>query len=242
MIIRVIANKYRCGSNYGMNYYDDDKMLEKLNQVIEWDKSGFPFEVKEGGSPFNRKYLGDNPVLKPGDCFYWDSQEFAIDSPTRLILLNSETGFMAAERFITEVVDNEMKLNQDRDTKSVIVEEIKSEDVINKRDGTFEINGDILTKTYTPNFSLMKLWKNKYWKNRHLSSALKIKVESEKYLVSPVIYVKNWTVLYDPTWIFDEEMIECVTMDAFGYLFQNFDYVAAKPPIEEEKEMEKKKE
>ena len=243
MVIRVIAKNYNCGSNIGLYYFDDDHMLEKLNQVIEWDKSGFPFEVKEGGSPFNqedyvenRKYLGDKPELKPGDCFYWIRQEFAIDSPTRLIVLQSETGPLAGQRFMEEVVDNEVKLIQDRGIKNVKVEDIGE---LKRNDSGVVLNekGEELTGNYTPRYAIMKLWKEKFMQNRYdFGTTLKLTIESDNYLISPVLYVNKWSVYYNPEWIFDDDMAECVTMDALGYLYQAHPRVIVAADLEEEGE------
>lgn len=235
MVIRVIGKKYPCGSNYGITYLDADQMLEKLNSIIEWSSSGFPFELKEGGSPFNkedyvenRKYLGDEPKLKPGDCFVWDSQEFAIDSEKRLVLLNTETGWMAIKRFWEEVVESELELWKDWGSSQVDVDVVPE---IPKSEETGEL---LFPAKYTPPFALMKTWKEKFIRGRYdKDDILVLTIVSENYLLPPVIYVKNWDVYYDGEWI-NEDMIDMVVKDAFSCLYRNSERLK----VEEEKEKE----
>ena len=47
MIITVLPSKYRCGSNRGITAIEYPGLVVKLNQIINWNLSTFPFKTKE---------------------------------------------------------------------------------------------------------------------------------------------------------------------------------------------------
>ena len=47
MIITVLPNKYRCGSNKGITSIEYPGLVVKLNQIINWDLSKFPLKPKK---------------------------------------------------------------------------------------------------------------------------------------------------------------------------------------------------
>lgn len=115
MIIEVLAQKYRCGCEKGMADLVIPGILVKLNAVIEWDFCRFPEEIKhekkdsadENSEEIEvrtelRDFLGEDPELKPGNCFLYKGQVIAVDSADRLILVVSETGYGALDRIYEE--------------------------------------------------------------------------------------------------------------------------------------------
>lgn len=214
MVIRLISKDYVCKSDIGIFYYDHYNLLDNINSIIEWKESGFPFKLKEGGSPMNkedyiedRNFLGPNPILTPGCIFVWRGQKFAIDSPTRLILLGTETGFNSSQRFYEEYVQSELDLIKDYNVNSVKVEKVdKIEEGYDQR--------------YTPKYALMDIWKTKFMSGRYEDQdILKIMIDSDDYIINPVIiYVSGWHVYYN-SFIF-EDQIEYVVNQSLGYLYK----------------------
>ena len=218
MLIQVIGQKYQCGSNIGLYYHDQEGYLKDLNSLIEWDKCIFPKDLKEGGSPFNpedyienREYLGKEPQLKPGDVFYWDSNIFAIDSEDRSIVLESESGFLAVERFVTEVMKDELILTRPP-------ESIKKVDVAQLK----ELPADY-QKVYIPKYNLLKTWKEKYLLGRIDEKewpVIVLRGDSDNFLISPTLFIKGWKVYYSRQEV-DEDMIEDCTNEYLSWLYTN---------------------
>lgn len=42
MKVKILKQKYRCGSGYGKGYFDQQGFLETLNKVMDWDEVEFP--------------------------------------------------------------------------------------------------------------------------------------------------------------------------------------------------------
>ena len=131
MVITVLRDKYNCGSNRGITYIEYPNLLGKLNQIIHWHLSTFPLKLKEKPEDpdvEDREFLGKEPELKPGNMFVYDGQVFAIDSPERIVLAVSETGALAVERFVKDIVEVELELQRgdpEYTTKDVQVTEIQ---------------------------------------------------------------------------------------------------------------------
>lgn len=103
MIIEVLKNRYRVGCDRGFDEYVEPGILDKLNDMIEWDYC---------------KFQGDRiEALEPGNCFAYDGSVFAIDRPDRIILVTG-TGPLALRRFINDSVASEYHIfNEVDDTE-----------------------------------------------------------------------------------------------------------------------------
>lgn len=143
MIINVLDQMYKVGCGRGINGLEKPDLLNKLNAIIDWTKSEFP--PKQVGEeekqvtdmegniitetvPIlkeNRDFLGDDPELKPGNCFEYRGQIIAIDDPNTLVLIVSETGPFALERLWDEVISPEIELMyNDYPINSVNIEDV----------------------------------------------------------------------------------------------------------------------
>lgn len=130
MKIEILSQKYKVGCERGINYIDKPGLLDKLNMIIEWPKCSFPHvfdhdeerdtgELDDEGNPVtqtvhifkeDRTFLGDEPELKPGNCFKLDGQLIAIDGPNRMVLMVSETGGFALQRLWEEKILPEIEM------------------------------------------------------------------------------------------------------------------------------------
>lgn len=150
MKIDVLPQKYKVGCERGINFIKKPGLLDKLNMIIEWPKCSFPHvpdhdeerdtgQVDDEGNPItqtvhifkeDRTFLGDDPELKPGNCFKLDGQLIAVDSDDRLILMVSETGGFALQRLWEEKIlpEIEMVFN-DYDIDNVEMEDIDPNDL-----------------------------------------------------------------------------------------------------------------
>lgn len=133
MKVTILNQKYKVGCGKGINYFVRTGILSELNKVIDWSNSSFPKD-KEGTE--NRKFLGDEPQLAPGNCFEYSGQIIAVDSEDRIVLIVSETGPFALERVVSEVLQPSLKVMKAVDILRVSPENInsKSVDVVNYRD------------------------------------------------------------------------------------------------------------
>src|SRR5574344_1451844 len=110
MIIEVLEQKYKVNCNRGIAKIEKPYLLTELNMIIEWDFCTFPktldpdkLEKDEDGNIIppketdprelesllieNKKFLGDDPELKPGDVFLFRGQVIAVNSETMLVLV-----------------------------------------------------------------------------------------------------------------------------------------------------------
>lgn len=239
MIIEVLEQKYKCGCNKGMGMIEIPNILGKLNSIIEWDFVKFPVvkdpnytdEQREQfinetdpvllqdenyipkGYIENKKFLGDDPELKPGDVFEIEKgQIVAVEDKDKLVLIVSETGYGALQRIWDEKINIEVKLffNNPNFTTFEWTNESKepSED---------------FDKEYRPHYSIYKLWKDRFLPGRVDNNNLniKVKIQSEDYFFPVEIYMKDWSILYKSSLI-DEDQIEDIFMDILSGFYNNF--------------------
>lgn len=93
------------------NFIKIPGLLEKLNKIVDWEKTDFPAKLKDGidinskeaTDPKNliqdRELLGNPPTLIPGDAFKWDSTLFQVNDEDSVIPVTSETGYGGMGRF-----------------------------------------------------------------------------------------------------------------------------------------------
>lgn len=120
MKVTFIADKYRVGSNRGLYAHEKDGILDDLNLVIDLDGSKYPevWVETEDGKAYHKTEMTQDEFFKDrsekkleaGDMFVYDGQVFAIDRPDRLVLALSESGPLAVQRFIEEVLSVEVRM------------------------------------------------------------------------------------------------------------------------------------
>lgn len=178
MKVTILNQKYKVGCGKGVNYLDRVGILSDLNKIIDWDNSTFPKD-KEGIE--NRKFLGDEPQLAPGNCFEFSGQVIAIDSEDRIVLVVSETGPLALERLLSETIQPELKVLKAVDILEVLPENInpqaiETDDYKSNYDSTVELDS-----------SVFNLWKRHITKSdRYNSSTVEYIVEGSDVFIIPV--------------------------------------------------------
>lgn len=203
MIVTILGDKYRCGSNMGITATESEGILEKLNSIIEWDLCSFPKKLKEDGDPNksedwveNREFLGEKPELKPGNIFVFDGQVIAVDTENRLILCVTETGFLALERFKNEVLEVEYKWKNNNRICNVSHSEVKDENDIKDYTGNFRVP-----------YNIMRYWKQKLQnKLPEKGKALKFEFEDTDYIYPISLVIKDWDIKYNPEEVFEERI------------------------------------
>ena len=146
MIIEKLSSKYKVGCGRGIGI-DIPDLVFKLNLIIDKKNSAWPEEDGEH-------------ELAEGDVFVIDGQVFAVDKD-RLVLVISETGPKAHERILKEVIEPEFEFSCFEDPDNDYAWEI-----------TKETTG--LTE-YTPPYSWMKIWQEKFLRDQNFTKEIKIK-------------------------------------------------------------------
>ena len=158
MIVEVLEDKYRCGSNVGMIKEDKPGILEDLNKVIEWEHSTLPDGVEK--------------KLEPGSMFIYEGQVIGVDNPDRLILCISETGWGALHRFTTTILDIEKLFLSETGIENLKIISDSKED---------------LKEEYRIPWYLFKAWKERVIPGRYPDDWKSIRVSFEsEYSIFPV--------------------------------------------------------
>src|SRR5574344_1048885 len=113
MIITILTQKYRCGSNKGMNCMESEGLLNKINSIIEWDfsKKNVKSVNSEGKKEEKKEDIPeDERKLKPGMSLITDGQLIAIDTENKIYLITSETGVYALNRLYNDVISVEYEI------------------------------------------------------------------------------------------------------------------------------------
>lgn len=232
MIVEILAQKYKCGCNRGMTAIEYPSLLGKLNAIIEWDYCKFP--PKAGGkedSPEaeDREFLGEDPELKPGNCFLYRGQVIAVDSNEKLVLVVSETGHGALQRIWDEDIKPELEMM----FYTAEVSDVKWE-------ATNTIPSEF-SETWRVPYYIYKIWKEHFVKGRgFLETGLCIKtvMESENFIYPIELYLMDWSVRYNPS-ILDEEEVEVAVNDLLSWFYNNYQRIK---PIEEPESKEEDEE
>ena len=120
MKVTFLADKYRVGSERGLYAHEKEGILDDLNLVIDLEGSVYPkkwVETEDGKAYHETEMTKDEffegrteKKLEPGDMFVYDGQVLAIDRPDRLIVAISESGPLAVQRFVEEILSAEVKM------------------------------------------------------------------------------------------------------------------------------------
>lgn len=226
MIITVLPNKYRCGSNKGITSIEYPGLVVKLNQIINWDLSKFPLKPKENPDDpdiEDREFLGPDPKLVPGSMFiYRDGQVIACDSDDRLILVMSETGPLALQR----IYDNEISLEFD------LKFNYWGGDVTFEKSELSSVPDNY--KSYTIPYYLMMVFKNYFLLGRDYPRkdlCLKCTLDSDNYIMPVTLYMQDWKISYNPLEVFDEQIGD-TTKELIAWFYNNFEPIKIEEPEE----------
>lgn len=213
MNIEVLKEKYRVGCNKGVSDMSREDILEDLNKIIDWKNSTFPKKKIEEGSEKkeveDRKFLGEDPKLSPGDVFLYKGQVIAVDSKDRLVLVVSETGPGALSRITREVVDVELGLIQESIEKGIL-------DVI------LENNPDLscINPLDTLDRKKYKVFKEKF--TIHNEFPVKATITSTELLFPVTVYLTKKGIYFkkEENEFVDEDIIKDVSEGAISFLYK----------------------
>lgn len=212
MIIEVLSQKYRCGCERGMAEFVLPGILIKLNSIIEWDFCRFPEEiVQEKADPTDensqvverkiekRNFLGDDPELKPGNCFLYKGQVIAVDSEDRLILIVSETGYGALDRIYEENLKTEFEMMFNEFNVEDVKWEVEESGII----------PDEFDEVYQVPYNYYNIWKERFVAGRGFISpglCLKVTMESDTFWGPLDFYMLDWSVRYKSSQLEPDEV------------------------------------
>lgn len=250
MIIAVLDQKYKIGSGRGISAIEKPGLLQKLNLIIEWDLCKFPKKevgkkeeevdvLDDEGNPTgektkrevpileeDKKFLGEEPELKPGNCFFYNGQVIGIDTEERLVLLVTETGPLAIQRLWDDVIEPELTIvYNDSPVDKVTWELIEEKDLPQE----IELEEKRIAYKY------WEIWRERFVKGRldgNFKTPIKCTIDSEDFLLPITVYLKPWSFLYSPEDMVDDKMTEEVIMQILSWFIENYDR-AEKPTFDE---------
>lgn len=216
MIITRLSTSYRCGCGKGLADYKEIGILEYLNRIIEWNLST-DGKVLEAGQCKD---------LVPGDVIEIKSTTgtkniCAIESPDQLIMIMSETGALALNRLVENIIKPELELF-DMDTMDLYNVDIEF----------FEHDPDMMD---FPGYSKMPILDQNYYsiiQERILPSKLlgkkfylKVTFSHELTFGKEVtIWVTTKELIYDPLDFCEKTGIVALCFkDIMGYCYQMMD-------------------
>lgn len=247
MIVTILSQMYKCGCNRGIAAIEKPSLLPKLNAIIEWDLCEFPTkiekikkkvmvrneedtqdieqEIEEEKEVEDREFLGQDPELKPGNCFLFNGQVIAVDSIDRLVLVVSETGYGALDRIWEENIKTELDLK----FNDYEINDVKWEVPTNLEETLKEFD-----ETYKVPYNIYKVWKDRFVEGRgFLKSGLAIKVtlDSDDFIFPIDLMFMDWSVKYKTSQL-EEDMVDMAVKECISWFCDNYQRIK---PIEEKK-------
>lgn len=232
MIIEVLSQKYRCGCERGMAEFVLPGILIKLNSIIEWDFCRFPEEiVQEKADPTDensqvverkiekRNFLGDDPELKPGNCFLYKGQVIAVDSEDRLILIVSETGYGALDRIYEENLKTEFEMMFNEFNVEDVKWEVEESGII----------PDEFDEVYQVPYNYYNIWKERFVAGRGFISpglCLKVTMESDTFWGPLDFYMLDWSVRYKSSQLEPDE-VEYAVKELLSWFYNHYKRIKA---------------
>lgn len=245
MIVTVLSQIYKCGCNRGIAKIEKPSLLPKLNSIIEWDLCEFPtklekkveketdeegkeVEVEKQVEVEDRNFLGDEPELKPGNCFLFKGQVIAVDSVDSLVLVVSETGYGALDRLWEENIKTEIDLMFNNYDTDVIWKAVEGEDQ-EKIDKEYN-------QIYKVPYNLYKIWKDRFVEGRGFLKTglmIEVKMESENYIFPINLVFEDWTVRYKEIEL-EEDEVGYAVKECISWFYNKYKRIV--PKKEEKKE------
>ena len=232
MIVEILSQKYKCGCEKGMAELSIPGILTKLNTIIEWDFCRFPEEIIQEKTDPNdensevverkvekRDFLGDDPELKPGNCFLYKGQVIAVDSEDRLILVVSETGYGALDRIYEENLKTEFEMMFNNFEVSDVKWEVEESGNISEE----------FDEVYQVPYSYYNIWKERFVAGRGFLSpglCLKVVMDSDDFIRPIELYMLDWSVKYKSTQLEPDE-VEYATKEVLSWFYDNYKRVKA---------------
>lgn len=211
-----------------MFYYYEPAILLKLNLAIDWKYSKLPEGSKE--------------ELEEGDTFMFDGrpQIISIVDENTIKLVTSDTGPLALDRIVREIINPELKM-------------LYSD--ISEIDLEWEVASDIevdCTGIYTIPYESYKIIKNRLLPGREKdinpeNYILKIDICGGNVPFMSTMYLDKSRLYYDSDF-FEEDQMEYVSRDILNWMYKNipvlgrheFETEKAKREAEEQKAMMEK--
>ena len=215
MIITVLRDKYRIGSNKGITYLDIPEFLIKFNMIIDWDLCTFPPKIVDGNiveGEQDREILGNPPELKVGDMFIIDGgQVCTFDSQDRLILCISESGAGALQRIYDEKISIEFDYRMNYIGTKVEFKNIKPDQIPENLD------------VYNAPYPLMILFKERFLMGRpEWTPFLEVTMETDNFFIPIHLYICDWKILFDPECCVPEEAYEDISKELLAYFYNSY--------------------
>lgn len=199
MVFNVLEQKYKCGCGRGAAELVIPGILDKINELAEWDLIHFP-KTKQHDVEFegevipimieDREFLGIEPKLEPGNCILLEGQVIAFDSPDRMVLVITETGGRSLERIYEEHIKPEWEL----------INELENIVEFNYEDYTGD-EGEFDGSIPIP-FVYYKVWKNLYLNGEEK----KIQVTLNTNMFPTTIMLDKWDCKYKTDEWEDDEL------------------------------------
>ncbi len=232
MIITVLPNKYRIGSNRGITFLEEPNILAKLNQIICWGSSHFPYKTKENESDpdiEDTEFLGQNPELVPGSMFIVNGgQVIAVENKDKLILILSETGPLALKNMYENEISLEFDLKFNYWGGSAVFEKKELSDIPKEYE------------SYTVPYNLMMVFKNNFLLGRDYPRkdlCLKVTLDSDNYILPATVYIQDWKISYDPV-IVDPEQAPDMAKEVIAWFYNNYEPIRIELPKEKEEDLQ----
>lgn len=218
--------------------YEEDNLITKLNTIIEWDNVIWPIDAKETGEAKelarsqgksdeeidniivrDSKYYGDNPELKPGDAFsiggQGNLQIIRVISDNTIGLEHTETGGLALNRLVTELITPEIEMTFNNNLCSSQVE-IESCD---------NIPEEYSLKRVIP-YHLYKIWSERFYPGREgtwdKGNTIKATINSDITLFPIDCYINKSNIYFREIDIFDNDMAYTLVKDIMSWFYNNF--------------------
>lgn len=218
MIINRLSMQYRCGCEQGQAEYKETGILESLNRIIEWKQS---FDEKKLES-------GQEKELVPGDVIEIKSTTgtknvCAIDSPDRLIMLVSETGPLALNRLVENIVKPELELLE-MDTMDLYKMDIEFFE--HEPDG---VDFPGYSKISISDLNYYSIIQERILPSKLLGKKFYLKVTFSHDLTfgeDVTIWITSRDILYDPLDFCDNPgIVRSCFKDIMGYCYQMMDRI-----------------
>jgi hypothetical protein len=218
MLIEKITQKYRkkasdetiikrlMNGEEELYYYHEPAITVKLNQAIDWNFSKVP--------------EGEKKELEEGDTFMFDGrpQVISIVDDDTIKLITSDTGPLALNRIVKEIINPELKMAfadiSNIQAEMEFIDKSKMESIV-KSDMAYEV----------VSYEQYKIIKTKLFPGREnildpKCFMIKINICGNNIPFPSDFYLNKSGIFYDPDF-FEEEQIPYIVTDIFNWMYKN---------------------